>query len=111
MNVWSFMAPARREHYTARDHSHGGPSVRWIAVCCTTLLVACASSPSTNSPPPAPKRTDAQKKLEAQVLEQATLQCASQGMAALLTRVNNATVYKCVSPDDPAYKAQTPPNP
>ena len=80
--------------------------MKWIVVCCTALIVGCSSPASRTTPTTLPTPTEAQKLLEAGMYDQAQAKCASTGMVALATQTANATTYACVSPDDPAYKAQ-----
>lgn len=77
----------------------------WLAV----LLVTggCATAPPADNPSaPRPPRSDAQQKIEARELEQAQAKCAQEGKTAVANRVENATVFSCVSSGDAA--AQTP---
>jgi hypothetical protein len=55
---------------------------------------------------PKPTQDDAKAKIEAQVLAKAQAKCAEKGQVALGQHVNGAFMIKCVSPDDPDYKAQ-----
>ena len=54
---------------------------------------------------------DANAKIEAQVLAKAQAKCEKKGKVALGQHVNGAFMIKCVSPDDPDYKAQQSPRP
>jgi hypothetical protein len=55
---------------------------------------------------PKPTQDDAKAKIEGQILAKAQAKCAEKGQVALGQHVNGTFMVKCVSPDDPDYKAQ-----
>jgi len=68
--------------------------MRWMAICCMTLIAGCAAAPSRS--PLIPTSSAA--------LEQAELECAGKGMAALATPAGDSTTYSCVPAAGPAPK-------
>jgi len=63
--------------------------MKWIAALLATVAVGCTPAARMSSP----------------ALEQAELECAGKGMATLATPAGNTTTYKCIAPDDAAYRA------
>jgi hypothetical protein len=78
-----------------------------IIVSCAALIVG-SSWLVTIATADAPKQTEAQAraKIEAQALALAQAKCAKDGKVALAQHVNKSVLFKCVSSDDPDYKAQ-----
>jgi hypothetical protein len=74
---------------------------RFAAAILATSLVTTGSADT-----PKPTQAEARAKIEAQVLALAQAKCAKDGKVALAQHVNNSVLYKCVSADDPEYKAQ-----
>jgi hypothetical protein len=55
---------------------------------------------------PKPTQAEARAKIEAQTLALAQAKCEKEGKVALAQHVKGTFMIKCVSPDDPEYKAQ-----
>jgi hypothetical protein len=55
---------------------------------------------------PKPTQAEARAKIEAQTLALAQAKCEKKDKVALAEHVKGAFMIKCVSPDDPEYKAQ-----
>lgn len=81
--------------------------MRSLILKCATLTVASFLAVTT-ALADAPKSTeaDARAKIEAQVVAQAQAKCAKEGKVALAEHVKSTVMIKCVSADDPEYKAQ-----
>ena len=79
------------------------PLIAGCAVLAATLLVGAATASADT---PKPTEAEARAKIEADVLARIQPKCAKEGKVALATHVKNTVMFKCVSPDDPEYKAQ-----
>ena len=55
---------------------------------------------------PKPSQAEARAKIEAKDLAQGQAKCAKDGKVALAEHVNGTYMIRCVSADDPEYKAQ-----
>jgi len=77
--------------------------MKTIAMSALVLFFAAASASGDT---PKPSEADARAKLEADILAQLLPRCAKEGKVALAEHVNGTVMFKCVSPDDPKYKAQ-----
>ena len=75
-------------------------TVCWIAI----IAAGCANAPPPlqNPSAPLPPQSDAQQTTEARALEQVEAKCASEGKKAEAKRVDDVTVYDCVTPADAA---------
>lgn len=73
--------------------------------CCALLGAGSHAAPLDNPSAPRPPRSDAEQKIEARGLEQQQAQCAKHGKTAVATRIDNSTLYSCVSPADEASQA------
>jgi hypothetical protein len=78
--------------------------VRWTLSWVAIVAAGCANAPppAENPSAPVPPQSDAQQTLEARALEQAEAKCASEGKKAEARRVDNVTVYDCITPADAA---------
>jgi hypothetical protein len=74
--------------------------------CCAVVAAVFLDAAIAVADAPKPTQAEARAKIEAQVLAQAQTKCAKDGKVALGQHVNGAFLIKCVSPDDPEYKAQ-----
>jgi len=77
-----------------------------IAGCSVVLALAAAWTMTVVADTPKPTEAQARAKVEAQVLAHAQASCASRGKVALAEHVKGTFMIKCVSPDDPEYRAQ-----
>jgi hypothetical protein len=72
--------------------------MKWGFLVCTGFLAACVNSPPVDNPSsPNAMRPQSQEAMEARQLERAEADCASQGKHAEAKRVEDETVYDCVS--------------
>jgi hypothetical protein len=78
--------------------------VKWTLCWVAIVAGGCANAPppAENPSAPVPPQSDARQALEAHALEQAEAKCASEGKKAEAKRVDNLTVYDCITPADAA---------
>jgi len=79
------------------------PLTAGCAVLTMAFLFAAATASADT---PKPTEAAARAKIEADVLAKIQPQCAKEGKVALAKHVKGTVMFKCVSPDDPEYKAQ-----
>jgi hypothetical protein len=77
-----------------------------IVGCSAVLVLAASLLMAAEADTPKPTEADARANIEAQLFAKAQAKCAKDGKVALADHVNGAFMVKCVSPDDPEYKAQ-----
>jgi hypothetical protein len=71
--------------------------MKWIVLGCATLIAGCANSPPVDDRSASGAGQPAvDERREARALEQAEVNCASEGEDAQTKRVEGATVYDCV---------------
>jgi hypothetical protein len=75
---------------------------RYVASILALYFAATPAAADATRPSEAEPRT----KSEANGLARRQALCAKKGKVALATRVGNSIFYRCVSADNPAYKAQ-----